>query len=70
MAVQIALTYFTGVQSSHPQPMHISQKSLRLANPRNVLRLAHFAGLTTSGRIMSDIIEELHLRLNYASLGF
>lgn len=50
--------------------MHISQKALRQANPRNVLRLARFAGLTTFGRTLEDIIEELHLRVNYAHLGF
>lgn len=49
--------------------MHISQKALRRANPRNVLRLAHYAGLVTFGRTLEDIIEELHLKINYAHLG-
>jgi hypothetical protein len=42
---------------------------LRRANPRSVLRLAHFVGVTTFGRTIEDIIEELHLRINYSYLG-
>lgn len=49
--------------------MHIKVWSLRRANPRNVIRLAHFAGMVTLGRTLEDIIEELHLKINYAHLG-
>lgn len=45
--------------------MHIKQSTLRKADPRNILRLAHFAGLTTFGRTLEDIIEELNLRINF-----
>lgn len=49
--------------------MHIKQSSLRRAKGRDVLRLAHFVGMVTFGRTMEDIIEELHIRINYAHLG-
>ena len=50
--------------------MHISQNSLRRANPKNVIRLAHYAGVVMLGRTIEEIIEELHLKINYAHLGF
>lgn len=31
----------------------------------NIIKLAHFVGVTTSGRLVKDIIEELHFKLNY-----
>jgi hypothetical protein len=49
--------------------MHIKKNSLQRAKGRDVLRLAHFVGMVTFGRTMEDIIEELHIRINYAHLG-
>jgi hypothetical protein len=45
--------------------MFIKKSTLRMVNPRNVLRLAHFVGMVTLGRTMEDIIEELSLRINF-----
>jgi hypothetical protein len=45
--------------------MQIKIAHLYRANPRNVLRLAHYVGLTTFGRTMEDIMQELHIRINF-----
>lgn len=50
--------------------MHIKQTTLRRCKPQDVIRLAHFVGVVTFGRTLEDIIEELHLKINYAHLGF
>ncbi len=44
---------------------YISLEQLKKSKPENVIRLAHAAGLTTSGKPIEQIIEETHLRINY-----
>ncbi len=50
--------------------MHIKSTTLRRAKPQDVIRLAHFVGLTSGGKTLEQIIEEVHLKINYAHLGF
>jgi hypothetical protein len=45
--------------------MFISKNLLKRAKPENVIRLAHFVGLTTYGKTMEQIIEETHMRINW-----
>lgn len=45
--------------------MHIKMSLLCRTNPRNVLRLAHYVGLITLGRTIEDIMQELHIRINF-----
>jgi hypothetical protein len=50
--------------------MHIKLVHLYRAKPRDVIRLAHFAGLTTYGKTLEQIIEETHIQINFANLGY
>ena len=45
--------------------MHIRQPTLRKVDPRNILRLAHYLGVETLGRTIEDIIQELHILINF-----
>jgi hypothetical protein len=44
---------------------YISLEQLKLSKPENVIRLAHMSGLTTEGKSIEQIIEEVHFQINY-----
>ena len=48
--------------------MHIKLTSLQRAKPKDVIRLAHFVGLTSFGKTLEQIIEEVHFEVNYSHL--
>lgn len=45
--------------------MFISMKSLRRAKQQDVMRLVNYLGITSYKREYEDILEELHIRINW-----
>jgi hypothetical protein len=45
--------------------MYIKPQVLLRVKPAYVLRLAHYLGIETLGKLYEDILQEVHLRINW-----
>lgn len=46
--------------------MYIKSKTLRRVKPADVLRLAHYLDIETVGKLYEDILQEVHIRINWS----